>query len=370
MKPLSWLKREWQRFGASHLLIVITLVLGIAGLFLIGKVKASFLLSIQRQEREILSSDFSIGIRRPLEKSEIDQFRAKAQDTIQGEYQLIDMSSMLYIPNRNVSRLVELRVVEPGFPFYGALKTEAGAQDLTAQHPLFTDNCVYLSSEIQRLLEISPADELKFGEAKFRSCGIISDDATQGFRGFNLAPRVYIGSTRFSATKLLGLGSIAFYSYHLKLNATGQLQTEVWKKELSREFTDNALRPKTPKDASEQMARSGEILGDYLQLSSLVALLLAVVGCFYLFRSLLHRRLKDIAVLRALGASPWQIRPLLMLPLIVDFIVAVPLALLFATNAYARPRASSRAPLAFILVFHCRRTGFLHRFSNDHRSLY
>ena len=75
-------------------------------------------------------------------------------------------------------------------------------------------------------------------------------------------------------------------------------------------------------------------LGDYLQLSSLVSLLLSVVGCFYLFRSLLHRRLKDIAVLRALGAPPGKVRVLLLLPLVTDFMVSLPLALLAAQLAY------------------------------------
>lgn len=334
MNIFSWLKREWQRFASSHLLIVITLVLGIAGLFLIGKLKASFLLSIQNQEREILSSDISISIRRPLEDIEIKALKDKARDFILDEYRLIDMSSMLYVPGKEVSRLVELKVVSPGFPFYGSLKSETADLDLSSKHPLFHQDCVLISAEIQRLLEIRLTDSVKLGEASFKICDVISNDSTQGFRGFNLAPRVYIGMNNLEKTKLLGFGTIAYHAFHLKLKPEAMGLTQEWKTELTRSFKDNALRVHTPKDASAQMARSGEILGDYLQLASLVALLLAVVGCFYLFRSLLHRRLKDIAVLRALGASPWQIRPLLLSPLILDFLIALPLSILFANFAY------------------------------------
>lgn len=334
MSILSWLKREWQKFFSSHLLIVITLVLGIAGLFLIGKLKASFLLSIQNQEREILSSDISLSIRRPLEESEISALKNKAKGLILDEYQLIDMSSMVYVPGRDVSRLIELKVINPGFPFYGSLKTESKSLSLTIDHPIFNQDCVLISSELQRLLEIRPEDSLKLGESTFKICDVITSDSTQGFRGFNFAPRVYISMHNLEKTKLLGFGTIAFHAYHLKLKPEALSFTEDWKKDLTRNFKDNALRINTPKDASAQMARSGEILGDYLQLASLVALLLAVVGCFYLFRSLLHRRLKDIAVLRALGASPGQIRPLLLSPLVLDFIVALPLSILFASLAY------------------------------------
>lgn len=334
MRIGRWILREWRYFAPSHLLIVVTLVLGIAGLFLIGKVKASFLLSIQSQEKEILSSDFSMSIRRPLEAQEIEQFKAKVSGTLVDDYQVVDMSSMLYVPGKDSSRLIELRVVEPGFPFYGKLLSAQGPLSLDPSHPLFTESCVLLSVEIQRLLEIAPLDELKLGEASFKNCGVVTQDSSQGFRGFSLAPRVYISAENVKRTKLLGFGSIASYAYHLKLTPEGQRQSETWKKELANEFKDNALRARTPKDASEQMARSGEILGDYLQLASLVALLLAVVGCFYLFRSLLHRRLKDIAVLRALGASPWQLRPMLLVPLLADFLVALPLSLLMASVTY------------------------------------
>ena len=168
MNIFSWLKREWQKFASSHLLIVVTLVLGIAGLFLIGKLKASFLLSIQNHEREILSSDISISIRRPLKDAEIKALKDKAHGFILDEYRLIDMSSMLYVPGRDVSRLVELKVVSPGFPFYGSLKTEAASLDLSSKHPLFHQDCVLISAEIQRLLEIQLTDSVKLGEASFK----------------------------------------------------------------------------------------------------------------------------------------------------------------------------------------------------------
>ncbi len=332
MSPWRWARREWQHHGAGHALIVLTLALGVAGLFLIGKLKAGFLLSLHRQERELLSSDFALTARRPLAEGEIQALLDATVDTRNSHYRVVDMSSMLYVPAKETSRLVEVRVVEPGFPFYGRLEGQAGPIALTDEHPLFRQDCMLVSQELQRLLDLSPHDELKLGEARLRICGVVVKDPTQGLRGFSLAPRAYLARSRLEATGLLGFGSIATHAFHVRFKDGAPPASEL-KARLAKLLPDPVLRLRTPRDESEQTARSGQLLGDYLQLVSLVALLLAVVGCFYLFRSLLHRRLKDMAVLRALGTGGARLRALFLFPLAVDFFAATGLALLLSQAA-------------------------------------
>jgi len=331
MNKFLWLRREWQRYRASHLLITATLVLGLGGVFLIERLKDAFLSSVRGQERELLSSDLSLGARRPLKETEVEQFQKATQDSVLQSYRVIDMSSMLYAPGGEAARLVEVRVVEPGFPFYGSLMTSEGPLRLTADHPLFTENCLWLHDEAARLFDVKVGDELRLGEGTFRHCGTVQKDSTQGFRGFALAPRIYLGRSRLVDTQLVGEGTIASHALHLKLRpeANKDLTTD-WKDALLKEFDDPAIRIQRPSDTSEQTARSGKLFGDYLQLASLVALILAVVGTFYLFRTLVHRRLKDVAILRALGVAPGEARQLLLMPLITDFLVAIPLAGIFS----------------------------------------
>ncbi len=331
MNKFLWLRREWQRYRASHLLITATMVLGLGGVFLIERLKDAFLSSVRSQERELLSSDLSLGARRPLKESEIERFQKATQDSVLQSYRVIDMSSMLYAPGAEAARLVEVRVVEPGFPFYGSLMTSEGPLKLTAEHPLFTEKCLWLHDEAARLFDVKVGDELRLGEGTFRHCGTVQKDSTQGFRGFALAPRVYLGRTRLADTQLVGEGTIASHALHFKLRPqTNKDFTTEWKDALIKEFDDPAVRIQRPSDTSEQTARSGKLFGDYLQLASLVALILAVVGTFYLFRTLVHRRLKDVAILRALGVAPVEARQLLLMPLVTDFLVAIPLAGIFS----------------------------------------
>lgn len=331
MNKFLWLRREWQRYRASHLLITATMVLGLGGVFLIERLKDAFLSSVRGQERELLSSDLSLGARRPLKTEEIERFEKATKDYAEASYRVIDMSSMLYAPGQEAARLVEVRVVEPGFPFYGSLVTADGDLKLTSDHPLFNENCIWLHEEATRLFDVKIGDELRLGEGTFRHCGTVLKDSTQGFRGFALAPRVYLGRARLADTQLVGEGTIASHALHYKLRSdSAKIFTTEWKDALTKEFDDPAIRIQRPSDTSEQTARSGKLFGDYLQLASLVALILAVVGTFYLFRTLVHRRLKDIAILRALGVAPGEARKLLLLPLATDFLLAIPLAGLFS----------------------------------------
>lgn len=334
MNRLNWLRREWQRYRASHLLIIATLVLGMGGVFLIERLKVAFLTSVKNQEKELLSSDFSVRARRPISADEEKIFFETLGAQLLDSYRILDMSSMLYAPKQNSSRLVEVRVIQDNFPFYGELATAQGPLELSASHPLFTEKCVWLHEEASRLLGVNLGDELRLGEGVFRACGVVTKDSTQGFRGFALAPRIYLGVTRLKETQLVGEGTIAAHSIHVRLKETDSDVVAGWQKDLEKRFDDPAIKTSRPEDTSEQTARSGKLFGDYLQLASLVALILAVVGTFYLFRTLVHRRLKDVAILRALGISSLKARELLLLPLILDFLAALPLAALFSALVF------------------------------------
>lgn len=323
MNSALWVRREWGKYGTTHVLVIGTLVMGMTGLFLVGKLKASFLLSLRSQEKEALSSDLALSSRRQLLPAEIQFMRELARGHVAGSYDLMDMTSMLLAPQQGHSALVDVRVVDPLYPFHGKLLDMAG-RPVTWNQPA---PCLWVSQEAFRLLQLSSQDVVKLGEASFPLCGQVAEDPGQNFRGFMLAPRVYLPRQWLAPTRLAGNGSIATHSFHLKLNDVSPEQLTEWKGAIEKRFPDTGLSVKTPRTLSEQTARAGDILGDYLQLASLVALLLAVVGCFYLARSLFHRRLKDVAVLRALGLPPARLRFWLVAPYVFDFMVALILGL-------------------------------------------
>lgn len=324
MNVTNWLRRDLQRFRVTYLLVFFTLVLGLSGIFIIEQLKSALLFSLKSQEKELLSSDIAMSARRPLSVDELNRFKDKL-DPI-SSYRILDMSSMLYNPKKDESRLVELRVIEEGFPFYGSLDNANGPIDLGKNVDFYTtEDCLLIHVDTMRSLELIQGQYLRLGDKNFRFCDVVLKDSSLGFRAFALAPRIYLSRKNLEGTGLYGEGSIASHSLHLKTSKSVE-ELELIQKELQKEFSDPSLRINLPSDTSEQVARAGNVFSDYLQLISLVSFILSVVGTFYLFRGLIGQRLKDVAILRALGLGPNYVQMILLIGLFCVFLVAVPMA--------------------------------------------
>lgn len=324
MNIMNWLKQDLQRFKVTYVLVFFTLVLGLSGIFIIEQLKSALLFSLKSQEKELLSSDIAMSARRPLADTELDRFKAKLDPL--SSYRILDMSSMLYNPKKDESRLVELRVIEEGFPFYGSLDNANGAIDLSKHADFYTtEDCLLVHVDTMRSLELIQGQYLRLGDKNFRFCDVVLKDSSLGFRAFALAPRIYLSRKNLEGTGLYGEGSIASHSLHLKTTKSLEELTLI-QKELQDEFSDPTLRINLPSDTSEQVARAGNVFSDYLQLISLVSFILSVVGTFYLFRGLIGQRLKDAAILRALGLGPNYVQMVLLIGLFCVFLLSIPTA--------------------------------------------
>jgi len=269
----------------------------------------------------------AMSARRPLSENELKRFHEKLNPS--ASYRILDMSSMLYNPKKDESRLVELRVIELGFTLrMVSLDNANGPIDLSENSDFFTtEDCLLVHVDTMRSLELNQGQYLRLGEKNFRFCDVVLKDSSLGFRAFALAPRIYLSRKNLEGTGLFGEGSIASHSMHLKTNKTIE-ELEVIQKELQAEFSDPTLRINLPSDTSEQVARAGNVFSDYLQLISLVSFILSVVGTFYLFRGLIGQRLKDAAILRALGLGPISVQFILLIGLFFIFLLSIPSAYL------------------------------------------
>ena len=103
-----------------------SIVLGIAALTAIGSLGRNLERAIEEQARSLLGADLVIGSRQGFKAEEEQLFREiggeRARET--------SFSSMIYFTKSAGTRLVQVRALDGGFPFYGRLETEpAGAAE-------------------------------------------------------------------------------------------------------------------------------------------------------------------------------------------------------------------------------------------------
>lgn len=315
--------KEFRRFWVFYALVIVTVLLGTLGLSGISLISSKVQGELNSRAKELLSSDFALNARRDFteeETSYIAKLKAQAQDY----YKIVDIYSMLTVQKNKDTRLVEVRGIEEGFPFYGSIKAAA---------PLRADG-LYISEDLERLWDIKKGDSVQLGELTLQIKDIIREDSSVGLRGFSLAPRVYLPLKDLEKSGLLKFGATGSYAYHFLFNDASLKDLETLKKDIYKEITDPALRVSLPENSSGQTARAVEMLTNFMSLAALIGLILSLVGIFYLYQSHFAARLKDYSLLYLHGLTKIKLVTWLVLQFTALFTLVMIIQVIFFSPAY------------------------------------
>ena len=315
--------REFRRYPFFFILLLATLLLGTLGLTGISIVAGQVKKQLENNALNLLTSDFVVTARRmltPEEEASVDSI-LKGSDT----YRINDLYSMVTHVGKKQTRLVELRGVEQGFPFYGKITLENGE---------FNTHELFVSKDLADLWDVKVGDELQYGEIKFPVKGIVSDDTSVGLRGFSLAPRAYVPLKSLETAGLLKPGATGGFSRHFKLADTSKDSVNQLKKKIYEALKDPAVRVALPEESSEQTGRVIEMISNFMALAALIGLVLSLVGIFYLYQSHLQARLKDLCLINLFGLDKAHITFMILAQFSLIFLVVFGLDLLILTPVY------------------------------------
>ncbi len=197
------------------------------------------------------------------------------------------------------TQLVELKAVEPGYPFYGRLVTNPGGP---LESRIGGGRALVHPSLLVRL-GLAVGDELRIGERPFTISGVIAEEPDRSLGVFSLGPRVLIASDDLDRTGLIQLGSRVRYRAMIRLPSGTDAAS--FRDALARDVPDPAIRILTFADAQPGFRRFWEQLTMYLGLIGLVALMVGGIGVAVSVRAFVSGKVATIAVLKCLGAS-WR----------------------------------------------------------------
>jgi putative ABC transport system permease protein len=305
---LAW--REILNNRRFSVFFVLNLALGLSGFLTIQAFKDSIEASLGSRSRELLAADVRISARRPLTDTE----RRTARDLLGAveETQALEMYSMT--ASTTTSRLAEITVLSPGYPFYGTLKLRQGGPVAGPDAKRILEGpFVWLQADLAAQLRAPAGSRLRIGNKDFTVDDWVDQDNASGSRGFSLASRVYIGDTQLEGADLIRKGSTVSYKYLYRLpaGANANLLAET----VNRRFAEPGIRVVSHERGSEMVGRLQGFLTDYLGLAALASLFLSALGAAYLFRSFLARRLRELAILISLGLRPAEARRLYLIQL-------------------------------------------------------
>jgi putative ABC transport system permease protein len=288
--------REIRAAPRRLLLLTGSVAIGVAALVAIGSFSDNVRDSVRNQARGLLGADLALSSRRPLPPAAervLDTLRARGGTVAK----LTNFGGMAYVPRTSGTRLVQVAAVEPGYPFYGDLRSEPAG----AWAGLQGGGTVIVDPSLLTALGARVGDTLALGETRLVISGTVTNEpANVGFRAA-LGPRIYIAARDLAATRLLGLGSRAEYEAYVRLPAgvSPQLLAQRYRPALR---ADRVAVRTVSEDQQNLNDALGRLTG-YLGLVGIIALLLGGIGVASAVVVFIRQRLDTIAVLRCLGAS-------------------------------------------------------------------
>jgi len=291
--PWTW-RMAWRDSRTQRLRLLIfslAIVSGIAALVAIHSLKASVETGIKTQAKELLGSDLQISSRQQIPDEDITTLSKKASRMSRE----ISFPSMMTFPNGS-ARLVLVRALEGGYPFYGKIETTPA----DAWQRLPAESGVLLDPALLEQFQARLGDEIVLGSLRLKVLGTILKAAPSASRFSAIAPEAYVRLSDIHRSGLIGPNSIVNHLLHLEIPQAPP--SAELKESIQKEFPKTTWRLETPEDRRETVGDALDLFQRYLGILALASLALGALGVAGAVQSHINRRIPTIAILRCLGA--------------------------------------------------------------------
>lgn len=290
-------KMAWRDTRASRrrlLLFSLAIVLGVAALVAVGSVRDNLRRAIDDQTKALLGADLVVNSRARL-TPEAEGFLRELGGEQSRE---IAFNSMLTVTGpAGATRLVQVRAIEDGFPYYGEFTTApAGARAAIAAGAQ-----ALMEETLMVQYGVKPGDRIRLGEGEFTVVGAVLKVPGESAAVTMMAPRVFIPFDTVGATGLLSQGSLARHRVYLKFPATVDVEQLV--RDLRERFRELRLGFDTVAERKRNLGNAMRNVNSFLSLVGFASLFLGAIGVASAVHAHIRQKIPTVAVLRCLGAS-------------------------------------------------------------------
>lgn len=288
------LKMAWRDGKASIsrlFLFMASIVLGIAAVVSIQLFSENLKDNIIKQSKALMGADFIIDSR--------NKPNAKVKaiiDSLQADASEVNFVSMAAFTKTGNAKLVRVRAIEGGFPFYGELDTEPknASQRYQKEGGAIVDATLLLQ------FDIAIGDTIKLGKVKFPILGKLKSIPGSTAISSSVAPTVLIPYQFLEDTGLIQQGSRKEYQYFFKSPETDLIALD---KKIDPILDAENADLDTHTSTSRNLGRRYDNVGRFLNLVAFIALLLGCIGIASSVHIYIKEKLTNVAVLKCLGVT-------------------------------------------------------------------
>ena len=253
--------------------------------------------SLLRDARKLLAADVEARSRFPFTEAveaELAALAAEPGIDIARTYEFI---SVVRQTDGEATLLSELKVVEPGYPFYG----EVGLASKRPFAQVLTPGHIIVGQNLLDRLGLQVGDPLNVGQATLTIADVVVSEPDEPVNFFTLGPRIFIAAADLPTIDLIKPGSRVTYRALLRVADEGQVDGVA--ERLTATGENRQLRVDTFRTNQSGVQRFFENLLTFLNLIGIFTLMLAGIGIQSSLTAFLKEREETIAVLRTFGAT-------------------------------------------------------------------
>jgi putative ABC transport system permease protein len=293
------MRASWHRL----LFFFVCIAIGVGAIVALRSVIQSVRTTFAGEARSLIAADAIVASNQPL-KPEVNagidkRLAAAGAESIRS----VELATMARPADRadGRARMVELRAVERGFPYYGQMKLADGS---VYSHALLENFGVLVRPELLAQLDVKVGEGLRIGSQRFTIRGVLQSEPGRRLGAFSIGPRVFVDLADLEKTGLMGFGSRAAMQRLLKVPdaAFDKLVVDL-RADLASQFARVRSYKATEDDIGEDFTRAE----NYLSLVGLVIVILGGIGVSSVTRVFVQQKMKSIAVLKCVGARSTQL---------------------------------------------------------------
>jgi putative ABC transport system permease protein len=306
---MAW--RETRSAWRHFLYFLVCIAVGVGAVVGISLFSANVERAVTKEARGLLGGDLEIRLSRPVSP----EGRTVIESLTERGIAVTHVSELVAMAARadktrgqgQPTQIVELKAVEPEYPFYGVLRLEP-SEDLAALlasngrgcpgHPCFG---VLVQESLLIRMGLAVGEDLTIGQGHFRITGVVRTEPDRMANAFSLGPRVLMSQEGLRAAELVKTGTRIRERYLLKIPSAMKPEPLVY--ELRNRLAADSARLSGYRDAQPQLKQFLDQLTRYLGLIGLTALFVGGLGVATSIHAFVREKMTTIAILKTVGAD-------------------------------------------------------------------
>ena len=297
MLHLRFIRRQIGNSRQQAVIFILCVALSLLTLTTLGGFSSSVRRSTLRDARQLHAADITVHAHAPLSAPLTRAISDYERQGIVEAALVHEFHSMAANPARATSLLAELKVVEPGYPFYGKVELASGREFAR----VLTPGSIVVEQAVLDRLQARIGDRLHAGAVELTVADVVITEPDRPVSFFSFGPRIFVAAADLERLDLIKKGSRIQYRSLLRVSDPNRVEQVA--AALAAVAAEPQERVRTFRTADSGVKRFFDNFLFFLNLIGIFTLLLAGIGIQTSLYALLREGDITIAIMKSLGAT-------------------------------------------------------------------